>query len=292
MFDRVQAPESIVLEFAARAQSKLLPFIRNQRKLQHDLSAIIEDKGAGHYAYGIDEFANRILFEILREYDLSCHVFSEEGGWSTCGSDPQYYVICDPYCNSSLTMNSFRESAVALSIADRKGELVACAIGDLQIDRIFYADQTGAYSWDLSDDGQWLKSMLRVSSTEKLDEAFVVTSLLKPDRRSKIAASLFYREAKTLHGVDGAIMIGRLAAGHIDAYLDPFKGQPLYEVPCCEMIVRAGGIVSDASGAPFRLSEIISGLREGSGARYRLVAASTPSLHQQILDSLHEQGSR
>lgn len=286
MFDAIPYPNLIALEFIAKAQSKLLPFIRSQRDIQKELGVVVEDKGGGHYAYQIDEFANKVLFEILKEYNLNCRVFSEEGGWSTLGDNPEYYVICDPYCNTSLTMNSFRESAVAICITDLSGELVSCAIGDLQIDRIFYADQTGAYLWELNNKGQWLKSVMQVSNTQKLEEAFVVASLLKQSRRLQVSTSSFYHKAKIFHGVDGAIMIGRLAAGNIDAYLDPFKGQPLYEIPCCELILKAGGVVSDVQGKPFHLPDIMFGLLKNPKVRYSLVATSTPNLHQEILDGL------
>lgn len=288
MFEEVPFPEVLSLKFAARAQLSLLPFIRNQSSLQARLGLVLEDKGDGHYAYEIDEFANSLLFEMLAEHGVGCRVFSEEGGWSTVGKDTKYYVICDPYCNTSLTMRGFRESAVAICIADLNGGLVSCAIADLQVDRIFYADQGGASLWNLDNRDGWQSSSMQVSSVEKLGDAFVVASLLKQSRRLPTCKSGFYSKAKFLHGVDGAIMIGRLAAGHIDAYLDPFVGQPIYEVPCCEMVVRAGGVVSDIGGRPFSLAHIIEGLVENPKIRYSLVAACTAELHRELLLTLSE----
>lgn len=286
MFEEVPFPEVLSLKFTARAQLSLLPFIRNQTSLQDRLGLVIEDKGDGHYAYEIDEFANSLLLEMLEEHGIGCRVFSEEGGWSTVGKDTKYYVICDPYCNTSLTMRGFRESAVAICIANLDGELVSCAIADLQVDRIFYADQSGASLWNLHNRDGWQRCSMQVSSVEKLSDAFVVASLLKQSRRLPTCKSGFYPKAKFLHGVDGAIMIGRLAAGHIDAYLDPFVGQPLYEVPCCEMVTRAGGVVSDVYGRPFRLAHVIESLVENPKARYSLIAACTANLHREILSSL------
>ncbi|MDQ1613523.1 MAG: monophosphatase [Pyrinomonadaceae bacterium] len=283
MFDDVPKASRISLEFTAEVQFKLLPYIRNQRRLRADLSSVIEDKGDEHFAYRIDEYANRILFDMLEKYGLNCQVFSEETGWSTHGGQPQYYVICDPYCNSSLTMRGFRESAAAICITDMEGELVSCAICDLQIDRIFYADRTGAYLWELDEKRQWLPTQLSVSEIQKLKDAFVVVSLLKLDRRKMLAHESLFQTAKIIHGVDGAIMIGRLAAGDIDAYLDPFKGQPLYEMPCFEIVLRAGGIVTDVEGTPFRLSNIINRLAENPKDRFQVVAAGNAQLHREIL---------
>ena len=249
------------------------------------MGSIIEDKGGDHYAYKIDEFANNLLINILEKNRLDCFLFSEEGGWSQIGTNPRFFVICDPYCNTSLTMRSFRESAVSICITDLNGVLVSCAIADLQVERVFYADTTGSYLGELKE-ASWIKSSLQVSGVRNLADSFVVMSLLKKNRRPISASSGVFLKAKTIHGVDGAIMIGRLAAGNIDAYLDPFVGQPLYEVPCFEIIIRAGGIVTDINKTPFNLSDIISKLNENPKGRYKFVASCNEFLHCEILENL------
>lgn len=93
MFEEVPFPEVLSLEFAARAQLSLLPFIRNQKNLQDKLGLLQEDKGDGHYAYEIDEFANALLFETLAEHGVGCRVFFRgrrmEHGWEG------HQILCD-----------------------------------------------------------------------------------------------------------------------------------------------------------------------------------------------------
>lgn len=286
MFEEVSTPACIILKYIASIQQRLLPFLRNQRYLESELGGIIKRKADGQLTHAIDAFSDKTLFNILRSHNLSCEVYSEESGWRSFGGSPKYQIICDPYCNTLLTLRSFRESAVAVCITDMSAELVACAIGDLQTDRIFYADPSGAFMWELHCDGRWKKSSIHVSSEYKLEDAFVVASLLKRERRIPTISSDFFCRAGIIHAVDGAIMIGRLAAGNIDAYVDPFKGQPIYEVPCCELIVKAGGIVTDVYGSPFSLMDIVKRLKKDPNSRYQLVAACTERLHNSILNGL------
>ena len=89
-----------------------------------------------------------------------------------------------------------------------------------------------------------------------------------------------------LHCLDGAIFIGRTASGYIDAYLDPYIGQPLYEVPCLEMINRAGGIITDTDGSEFDLAKLIEDLEINPNARYKFIAAATAELHEEICNAL------
>ncbi len=140
--------------------------------------------------------------------------------------------------------------------------------------------------WELINENQWSKSSIHVSQIHRLEDAFVVASLLKKNSRIQIASSEIYNNAKLVHGVDGAIMIGRLAAGNIDAYVDPYKGQPIYEVPCCELILKAGGVVTDANGKRFRLAEIVNSLKKNPKERYKIIAASTSQLHREIINGL------
>jgi fructose-1,6-bisphosphatase/inositol monophosphatase family enzyme len=247
------------------------------------------DEDEENPSFVFDRFSNDLLLKHLIRCGVSCHLFSEEAqGWQVLGDRPEYFVICDPFCNSWLTTRGFHESAVAICIADADGGLVVCALADLQARYIFFATPKGAYVWRMDDNGHWKRSPIHVSDTRHLSEAFVVVSLLKKKRRrhNAFAAGVcteLIREAKYFHTIDGAIMLGRLAAGAIDCYLDPFLGQPVYEIPCCEIIVKAGGIVTDTLGRPFTLSETIAALSKSKENRFRLVASCTQELHEQLL---------
>lgn len=275
------------LTYIKQVQFELMPALTHQPYKGDSLFSILSTGNEQNPSYRFDKISNQILFNILKERDFSCHVYSEEEhAWKIVGDNPNYYVICDPFCNSFLASRSFRDAAVAVCITDLDGQFIACAIGDLQIKRVFFANTSGAYVLE-SDQEENTARRIHVSNTSTIDNAFVVTSLLKSSRRSQVSSYQFFHNAKIIHGVDGAIMIARLAAGDIDAYLDPIKGQPLYEVPCCELILKAGGIVTDNVGRPFRLSEIISNLGQDGEARFKIVAAATPELHSALLQEVN-----
>ena len=277
----------VAFAYIKQAQSYLMSALTLHHYEHDDVFSLKSNEGDKNPSYGFDEASNRILFNVLAEYDFSCHVFSEEEhSWKTIGANPKYYVICDPFCNSFLASRTFRDAAVAICISDLAGELAICAIGDLQIRRIYYADISGAYVLENFDQNSDVATRIHVSNTKDIEEAFIVTPLLKPSRRTQVGSLRFFQQAKIVHGVDGAIMIARLAAGYIDAYLDPLKGQPLYEVPCCELIIKAGGIVTDETGHPFHLGDIISKLSTKDDTRYKIVAACNKDLHAALLTSI------
>jgi fructose-1,6-bisphosphatase/inositol monophosphatase family enzyme len=276
------------VDYVKQVQSALMPALLEQQYKVNDSFSQKTGSQEGNPSFGFDVISNNILFEVLSRNKLDCYVFSEEEhSWKIVGSSPKYYVICDPFCNSSLATHTFRDSAVAICISDLDGQFITCTIGDLQIRKFYFADVSGAYVVENYHQNDETISKIKVSTTTRIEDAFVVTPLLKPERRKAVKHLQFYDQAKMLHGVDGAIMIARLAAGYIDGYLDPLRGQPLYEVPCCELIVKAGGIVTDAEGRPFRINDIITGLLKNTSERYRLVAAGTQELHDALLHGLN-----
>jgi len=283
----------IAMDYIKQAQSLLIPALIEQRYERDEIFSLKSEAKEENPSYGFDYISNELLFKVLTQHDFDCNVYSEEEhSWKVVGGKPKYFVICDPFCNSSLAPRTFRDSAVAICIGDLNGQFVACAIGDLQIKRIYYADPSGAYVLEDYDQKNGMKSKIHVSEVSSIEDAFITTPLLKSDRRKKVKYMHFFDRAKTIHGVDGAIMIARLAGGHIDGYLDPSKGQPLYEIPCCEMILKAGGIVTDNKGHPFQLRELISNLTKNKGERYKLVAACTRELHDELLYDLASAESR
>lgn len=277
----------VALTYIKKAQSYLMAALNKQPYENDDLFSMRPKEDNSNPTFGFDETSNRLLFETLAMRGFDCHVYSEEEhSWKVIGKNPKYFIICDPFCNSFLASRTFRDAAIAICISDLDGKLAACAIGDLQVQRIYYADQSGAYVLEDYDSKNSSTRKIRVSTTATIAESFIVTPLLKSSRRAAVSNLRFFHDAKILHGVDGAIMIARLAGGYIDAYLDPLKGQPLYEVPCCELIVKAGGIVTNERGHPFQLSHILTKLNTSDKERYKLIAAGSRELHDALLNDV------
>ena len=211
----------------ATIQRDVLPRIQ-YLDMTSQLSGVVKDKGDGHLAHAIDDVATELMYLALDDARFVGLLFSEERGWENRGEASDSIMVCDPYCNTSLTFRSFRDAAVAACLTDIDGKFLSCAIADLQIRRIAHADLTGAYLSYEQASGEWTSSALQVSSTPSLDQAFVVMSMLKRKRRQQFQLEDVFRRAELVHGVDGAIMLLRMAAGDIDAYIDSHGGQPLY----------------------------------------------------------------
>lgn len=277
----------LVVDFCTTAQSQFQPLLHHHLEFEKSLSTVTHDEGGEHLHYHFDQVAHEILVEAVERNQIDAHVFSEETGWFTVGARPALTVVCDPFDNSSLAARSFRDSSVAISVADESCQFLASAIADLSSSSIFYADTTGArIIYPSGPDAVRSSTVMHTSSVTKLKDAFVAVSSVKQSRRRALAKSQILTEPKLFHSLDGAIFIARLAAGYIDAYLDPYKGQPLYEIPCLEIVRRAGGFVSDLQGNMFEFTHIIKRIQKEPSERYLMVAASTEELHDEVLRSI------
>jgi fructose-1,6-bisphosphatase/inositol monophosphatase family enzyme len=276
----------ITFEYVKTAQAVLIEKLSSQLAFERELGQVVRRKSSEHTAHKVDDFSDEILFSVLRQYpNIGWKIFTEEKGWITDTKRIDYKVICDPFCNTTLALRSFRESAVAICLADKDNSFISCAIADLNTQRIFYADREQVSTF-MIENGEWISLPTKVSKATSLSDAFISISSLKKRRREAMAGKEIFTRAGQLHCLDGAIYIGRAAAGYLDAYLDPYIGQPLYEVPCLEMMKRAGGVVTDMLGNEFNFSRLISDLEKEPHARYKFIAAATEELHNEIYKAL------
>jgi fructose-1,6-bisphosphatase/inositol monophosphatase family enzyme len=249
------------------------------------LGGVVKDKGDGHTAHRIDLCAEKILFEVLDRARYKGIVYSEERGLVKLGDDRRM-LVCDPYCNTSLTFRGFRECAVAAYEYSLQGDFVSGALADLQINRILQTDTEGAtrvvYPPKLG-----IADATRCSDVRNVEDAFIAISLLKQKRRALLPLSVF-QKAGLVTTVDGAITAARIALGEIDGFIDHAIGQPSYEALAYEVVRRAGGVVSDVDGNPIDFSLIASGLAKGVVHRHPMVVAANEQLHQEMLTLLQQ----
>lgn len=276
-------PGGLVVDLAARLQDELIPVLQFPARTAA-FGDVVADKTAEHQAFAIDDHANEMFFALLNERRFAGQVFSEEGGWRRLGSESSL-LVCDPYDNTSLTFRGFRESSVVITEGTEDGHFTESVIADLQTYRIVHCS-AGSPTTVLTRarDGEWREDECGVSAVRDLDQAYVAVSLMKRKRRVVGNPDLgLVREAGTLHSVDGAMMIARLALGEIDAYVDAYVGQPAYELPAMELVRRAGGVVTDEDGHDLTFGRILDVMRTNPDDRIRVVAAATTELHSQIM---------
>ena len=240
----------------------------------------------GNDAYRVDAAAEEILFGLLAEHGIAGRIFSEESGWHSYGRGDTYTVVCDPFDNSFLSTRSFRESSVVISVGDGQGRFLCCALGDLATRTVYFADQEGSRILE-EDEETWRERDMTTLSVTRLEDAFVILpAILRPCRPQAMDVPDLVARSKYLITMDGAIFLGRLAAGYVDAYIDVVVGQPVYEVACLEVIVRAGGIVTDRGGVLLDFERVLDMVERDPTGRTGVIAAATAELHADIMRAL------
>ena len=216
-------------------------------------------------------------------------IFSEETGWRRHGRGDAFTVVCDPFDNSFLSTRSFRDSSVVISVGDGQGRFLCCALGDLATSTVYFADQHG--SRVLEQDGKtWREKIkqLTTSSVTRIEDAFVILpATLRPQRSQAMDIPNLVARSKHSSQWMGRLLLGRLAAGYVDAYIDVVVGQPVYEVACLEVILRAGGVVTDGEGAPLDFERVLQMVERDPSGRTGVVADRPPrELHADIMRAL------
>lgn len=276
----------VALDFVERSRRMLAPYLLQPSRFEAELAPKVGTHGEDNDAYRVDLVVDDLLTTVLEEHGIEGRVFSEESGWRRTGTRDDYRIICDPFDNSFLSTRSFRDSAVTLSVADHSGQFLCCALGDLATTVVYLADETGPWILEPGSNGEGRRPAT-TSSVTTLEDAFVIMpAMLRPGREHVLAAGALVSAPRHLLTLDGVVLLGRLAAGYVDAYVDAVVGQQLYEMPCLELVVRAGGIVTDKEGKPFDYGQLVRELERDPDARMTVVAASTHELHDEILSAL------
>lgn len=288
-----QTSMRICLDFVGGAKRAFTDSLYNHRELQTGLGQRVQIRANGNDQYQYDVLGHDLLLQQLRDSGVGASVFSEESseGWIHVGSEPEYIVVVDPFDQSNTTARTFRMAAVAICVMDVDYGFKACAIGDLNTHLVYVADESGAYASAMDmrqglsiQDLEW--DAIRPSAIQHISDAFIVSPGAKSKRREQICRSAVTSKAGTWLNVDGVLNLARLAAGYVDAYLDPFAGQPVYEIVCAELVQRAGGVVTDTEGTKFDLGSLAKTLRSNAEQRYPIVASCTTELHDEILQLL------
>jgi fructose-1,6-bisphosphatase/inositol monophosphatase family enzyme len=273
-------PDNLTLRIALQIQREMLPLLVEPERVRQ-VSDVTMHKTDEHTAHRIDALAEAILQRRLAEDMFLGMCFSEESGWSRFG-DGEDVLVCDPYCNTTLTFHGMRESAVAASLL-RPGSNCQIAVADLQMRRVAWLDDGLVRLSTVDGDNLIDTRVVQLLGAGQLADAFVVISTLKRKRRATVPIGL-WRRPRLVTAVDGAINVVRLLAGEVDAFVDPVVGQPLYELMGYEMVRRAGGVVTDVSGNDLTMASLVDALRSDQNGRSTVVASANPVLHAELLE--------
>jgi len=260
------------------------PVLSNYQEFSKTLSKQVLLKKNDNEQYSFDIETDQIIKDGLRKFNITGKIFSEESGFFELG-DKNYRVAYDPFCNSSLASKTFQEAAAGISIFTYDYKFVASAIMDYQtgILGIASVDKTSFYQIQTKE-----KIAFDYSENETLENSWVVVTLENRNERNSInkIPEILSRSKRIIIG-SGHIYWLKLSMGVIDAYLDPFGGERLYEMFACSVAQKNGCIVSDLSGKIFDPTENLKIFEDDQEYVYFSVAATNESLHGEIMKNIN-----
>lgn len=278
----------VCLQFALELRSKIYPQLYQHIFLEKKLGKIIKKKSDDHLQYGYDLYSHNLLYNSISSKRINAKLYSEESGLVNIGTGDEYIIISDPFDQSFLTAHTFRDASAAVCVVDNNYQFVESVIVDLNTHIIYFGNKEGVYIlFDGVDKAPLQYKNIKCSNVTCLSEALIVCPGEKKSRRKFLRESLVTERANRLLTLSGILNLGRLAAGYIDAYVEPSFGLPIYEIVYAELAKRAGAIVTDNNGTKFELEKLISSLLLNEGDRYKIVACCTAKLHCEIMELLN-----
>lgn len=255
------------------------PSLSNYSEFSKSLSKEIKVKKNDNVQYSFDVELDKIIKNKLEEFGISGKIFSEESGFFEFG-EKKYRVVYDPFCNSSLATRAFHEAAVGISVFSYDYEFITSAIMDYQtgIVAIVEDDKTNFYQIQTKE-----KLIFNNSKNENLEDAWIVITLENQEERKNFKkADEILEKAKRIIISSGHIYWLKLAMGVIDAYLDPFGGEKLYEMFACTVAQKSGCVVTDLEGKEYDPVENLKIFEGNQNYIYHSVAAGNEKLHSKI----------
>ena len=212
-------------------------------------------------------FERRVRFELKGDFDLvteadrasekfvveqlSAHfpdhgIMAEEGSGHESQSEYKWYV--DPLDGTTNFAHGYPVYNVTLAL-EKAGELIAGVIFDPNRNELFTCEKgAGAYL----NGGR-----IHVSRAGKLNECLFSTGFPSRRRHLDVNIHFYYQLAMASHGVRrggaAAIDLAYVACGRLDGYWE-FGLSPWDMAAGKLLVAEAGGICTDMTGAPHRLT--------------------------------------
>lgn len=229
------------------------------RGLSRDFGEIeqlqVSVKGPGNFVSAADHKSEDTLFKELSRARPGYGFLMEERG-EVAGADKTHRWIVDPLDGTTNFLHGIPLFCIAIGL-ERNGEIVAGVIYNPILDELYAAEKGG---------GAFLNNRrLRVAQRKTLTDCVISVGI---PHRGRGDTNLFLSETKALiPQVSGlrrtgsaCIDLAWVASGRFDAYYE-YNLQPWDLAPGILMVREAGGIVTDAEGAPKMLEsgDIVAG---------------------------------
>lgn len=259
------------------------PYLSNYQKFSQSLSKQIKVKDHNNIQYNFDVVIDGKIKKNLKAHGITGRIFSEESNFFDNGPK-KYRVVYDPFCNSTLASKTFLEAAVGITIFDYDYNFISSAVMDYQTGIMGIVEDRKTNFYQVQ-----TKRKLDFSHTSpvKLSESDIVFTLEGKKERKYIAkAQSILTQANRVLVSSGHYYWLKLATGKIDAYLDPYGGEELYEMFASAIAHYAGCIVTDIHNKPFDPVFYLKTFEQDMNFVFYPVAARNKKVHSQLLKSL------
>jgi fructose-1,6-bisphosphatase/inositol monophosphatase family enzyme len=196
------------------------------------------------------------------------------------------FAVIDPLDMTSSIQKKDRVQTTGIAIYDRNGEIQAIGIASLVDHGFLLLENENGTVRVFKADAQ------HQHEANDTPRPLRIATLTR--RMHKMRQLPLFTEHEGIWAMDctsGYSILG-LAEGNIDAVIDPFKGNPWYEVAIwIQAAKQLGFSVSDKDGNPL---DIAAGIRrmierhEGDSFRIPFVVSRTPEIHARVLSLLRE----
>ena len=211
------------------------------------------DGGERPDQYALDQVADSAVLEVLRPSGLS--VLSEESG--LVQGDTRDLVIVDPVDGSTNASRRIPHYCTSLCVVDDKGPSVALVLNLANGERFHAVRGEGAFL-----NGE----AIQPTSCERLDEAIIGVAGVPP-------TGLRPRQYRSFGAA--ALDLCSVAAGRLDAYIDPLAHHGVWDYAAGTLICKeAGAVVGELQGREL--------IHSDHAARRGPVAAASPDLLGQL----------
>jgi len=307
--------DQLVLRYCRQIIMKTMDHVRSNMRGENrlHLKCAVADprliKSAQNLTKAIDRDAEDLIlaalqFKFLKLPGVKAYtVFSEELGIKTfpdgaSQSDADLVVFIDPIDGTEF-IEALQGGWSLIAVYDRrKNEVIAAVAGDIFLDRIYWASQSGypegldfiTHSWFRLDGGPTPKTNLQGARIN------VLTT--KVERYRALADQTALMDA--LHRADarvnlswGSNTIIQVAAGYADVAIEFAKGFATYDIlPGLYIGLKTGLTIVDLSGNPITskldLEAVMASFRSDPQHPKRMpfIAAKEPALAEQVLKLL------
>jgi len=275
---------------------------------------VFGDSPGGDAQFDIDEIAERVVWQYLQDHAGSAlAVYTEDGSLRTTGPDPEYVLVVDPIdgtrpASAQLEMGVFSVAAAPMGTgAPVLGDVSSALVLELKSGASLYA---GSEDPGVHPVG-YPHPVPRLSPNTSLSRMFWSIEFNGHPMRLMTGAYAHLVDASTNTGGlfvfnSASFSITRIVTGQLDAYVDignrilrdhpeteaefraVGRGSILhlfpYDIAASVLIARqAGVVITDAYGQPLDDMLLLDLAPENQRS---CVAASTPELHEQIIDRI------